>query len=423
LIIKPFSFLKNYSDRNSDQQLGKFGKYRAPRLYKGARWWIEYQFRVPPCVRHLHKNKTWEKFRVFEDINRYKTDEYAQLLLTAISFALKEGFDPFEHEKQLQEQIQQEVAPASVKDKVWTITQGLNYFLQKWQKRDNEESTLRRYKHPIELLTQWLTVRKMQNQPLDILTDEHIEAFLEEGKERYEWSKRTYNNHKGFLQTIFKFLVDKGIMKSNPCIGVALKKTKSQKHKYYDQKRLETIRELLKKHDPVLFLAARLVYYLCIRSDKELKYFKVGNIFLDRKQVLVRADDSKTDSDRYIPISDEILPDLQYLVKNYPPEYYVIGPGSRNKFVRNNTPGKIPFGRNFLSARFAKIRQLAGFSSDYTLYGFKHTRIVHLKRDGGKDTDIMQLTGHTTYEAYSTYLRDLGMEGDPDAINQISRKF
>jgi hypothetical protein len=117
-IVRPFSFLKNYSDRNSDQQVGKFGKYRAPRLYKGARWWIEYQFRVPLCVRHLHKNKTWEKLRVFEDINRHKSDEYAQALLTAINFALKEGFDPFEDEKQLQEQIQQEVACASVRDKV-----------------------------------------------------------------------------------------------------------------------------------------------------------------------------------------------------------------------------------------------------------------------------------------------------------------
>ena len=70
----------------------------------GKRWWIEYQFRVPPAVHHLHKNKTWEKFRVFEDINRYKSDKYAQVLLTAINFALKEGFDPFEYEKQLQEQ-------------------------------------------------------------------------------------------------------------------------------------------------------------------------------------------------------------------------------------------------------------------------------------------------------------------------------
>ncbi|WP_431211038.1 hypothetical protein ACQ86N_34625 [Puia sp. P3] len=148
------------------------------------------------CVRHLHKNKKWEKFRVFEDINRYKSDEYAQALLTAVNFALKEGFDPFEYEKQFQEQVREQIAPASIKNKVWTIMQGLSFFLQKWEKRDNERATLRRYQHPIELLTEWLTVRKLQNQPLDILTDEHIEAFLEEHKERLTWSKRTYNNHK-----------------------------------------------------------------------------------------------------------------------------------------------------------------------------------------------------------------------------------
>lgn len=402
--------------------MGKFGKYRAPRLYKGARWWIEYQFRVPPHVSHFHKNKKWAKFRVFEDINRYKSDEYANTLLEAVRFALQEGYDPFVYEAQTAKEVQQTLAPAAYQ-KNWTITQALQYFLQKWGKRDNDPGTLRRYAHPIGLLTDWLTIRKMQNQPIDTLVDEHVEQFLQDGKDRYKWSNRTYNNHKGFLQTIFKFLVDKGIMRVNPCIGIALKRSKSQKHKYYDQKRFEKLRDLLQQHDPLLYFAARIVYYLCIRSDKELKYFRVGNIFLDRKQVLIRADESKTDTDRYIPIADEILPELEYLVNNYPPDHYVIGPGSRNKFVSENVPSKIHFGKNFLSARFAKIREMAGFSNDYTLYGLKHTRIVHLKRDGGKDPDIMQLTGHSTYQAYSDYLRDLGMEGDPDAINKISRKF
>lgn len=76
-----------------------------------------------------------------------------------------------------------------------------------------------------------------------------------------------------------------------------------------------------------------------------------------------------------------------------------------------------------ISARFAKIRKKAGLSSDHTPYGFKHTRIIHLKMDGGQDKDIMQLTGHTSYQAYAEYLRDLGVDGNPEAINQISRKF
>jgi len=44
-------------------------------------------------------------------------------------------------------------------------------------------------------------------------------------------------------------------------------------------------------------------------------------------------------------------------------------------------------------------------SSDHTPYSFKHTGIIHLKMDGGQVKDIMELTGHTPYHAYSEYLR------------------
>jgi hypothetical protein len=46
--IMPFRFLKNNSDQNSDQILGKFINWKPPKLYKGKRWWIEYRFCIPP---------------------------------------------------------------------------------------------------------------------------------------------------------------------------------------------------------------------------------------------------------------------------------------------------------------------------------------------------------------------------------------
>ena len=46
MTIMPFRFLKHYSDRNSDQVLGKFINWKPPKLYKGKRWWVEYQLQV-----------------------------------------------------------------------------------------------------------------------------------------------------------------------------------------------------------------------------------------------------------------------------------------------------------------------------------------------------------------------------------------
>ena len=149
----------------------------------------------------------------------------------------------------------------------------------------------------------------------------------------------------------------------------------------------------------------------------------MGNIFPDRKQVLIQAEEAKTDADRFIPIPDELMEELTYIHDNYPPDYFVVGKGNRVKFVRDNTPSPKPFPNNMISARFAKIRKKDGLSSDHTPYSFKHTRVIHLKQDGARDADIMQVTVHTSYQAYAEYLRDLGVDGNPEAINRISRKF
>ncbi len=74
MTIMPFRFLKHYSD----QILGKFINWKPPKLYKGKRWWVEYQFRIPEELRHRYKGAKWKGFPVFEDINRYKSDEKVQ---------------------------------------------------------------------------------------------------------------------------------------------------------------------------------------------------------------------------------------------------------------------------------------------------------------------------------------------------------
>jgi integrase len=250
-----------------------------------------------------------------------------------------------------------------------------------------------------------------------------VQLALQEESEREKWSNRTFNNNVTALSTVFNFLEDEKIIPENPTKKITRKKAKAQKHRYYDPERFKKVRAVMQQQDPLLFFAAKLVYYLCIRSEKELKYLKVGNIFLDRRQVFIQAEESKTDADRFISIPDELMDELAAIRNKYPTNYYVVGKGARIKYVKENTPSSKPFPVNMLSARFMKIRKAAGLSSNHTLYSFKHTRIIHLKQDGANDADIMQLTGHESYQAFSDYLRDLGMAGNPETINNISRKF
>jgi integrase len=402
--------------------LGKYTTWKEPKLYKGkGKWWIEYQFRIPEELRHRYKRAKWKGFKVYEDINRYKTDEYAQLLLEAVKYGLEKGFNPFEYEQKAFLEFQQ--AASKDPDKVWTCTEAFNYFIQEWEQRGLEPATLSKLKRAIEVLTTYLTRHNLQHNPVKSLTRDHIKAALRDASNEYEWSNRTFNNNKTSLSTMFIFLEKEKIITDIPTEGIEKKKTKSRKHRYYDPEQFERVRKVMQEEDPLTYFATRLIYYLCIRAEKELKHFRVGNIFPDRKQVLIQAEEAKTDGDRFIPIPDELMEELTYIRSHYPANYYVIGKGNRIKFVRENTPSAKPFPNNMISARFAKIRKKAGLSSDHTPYSFKHTRVIHLKQDGARDSDIMQVTGHSSYQAYGEYLRDLGVDGNPEAINRISRKF
>jgi len=91
---------------------------------------------------------------------------------------------------------------------------------------------------------------------------------------------------------------------------------------------------------------------------KELKLFKVGNIFPDRKQALINGADSKTDRDRFIPMPDDMLKIFkERKIFDYPPDYYVFSAPHKNKFVSDGRPGKEPFGKGFFSKRFGYIRE------------------------------------------------------------------
>lgn len=57
--------------------------WKEPKLYKAKdKWFLGYQFRIPEELRYRYKVPKWKGFRVYEDINRHETDEYADLLLT-----------------------------------------------------------------------------------------------------------------------------------------------------------------------------------------------------------------------------------------------------------------------------------------------------------------------------------------------------
>lgn len=400
------------SKKNSVTLVSKVFQYRTPEIIRAKTgWYVKYYFRIPVEVRPFYNNQEWKRFRVKEDMNRRKgqeREEYAQWLRASIEESLKNGYNPFKPENE--EIIEGQV----IEKKELGAKDAIQLFLKAWEKRGLEKASLDKYKRTANRLIEWLEMKNIPYKNIQEITVDHIEQFLNDLKKKQGFSNREYNNQYDFTRTIFNFLLRKKFIPESPCAGIKKQKSKSKKHRYYDAKSLEIITKAMDAKDPYIGFAFQTVYYLCIRSEKEMMFFKVGNILWEQNKILL--DVGKGNSERYIPMDTnikEIL--LKRGIDKYPADYYVFG--------INGEPSRNHFGFGFLSKRFRKVREASGLSSDFTLYSAKHTRVIHLKQDNLPDADIMSVTGHKDFTAYARYLRDLGVDADPKKINAVSRKI
>ncbi len=410
-----YEFMKISGDNSVTR---KGADFRKPVLKKSeSRWYVEYYFRVPSFVT---TSKKWERFRITGDINEHRNSTSAEHFRQSIEDALKNGFNPFALDYRDKKNEAKEVE----EKKEWTIQQALLWFLQKWPDRGLDPESIAKYTRAVTVLTDWLRSKNLLHSPIQDITTKHVEDALADSKRDLEWGNRYYNNMKDYLRTAFKYLVKNKIAPANIIEDIDKLKVKTRKHRAYDDDVLKRLMDTLQKEDPYLHFAAQVVYHLCLRSEKELSLFKVGDIIVERKQARVSPEDAKGGMGRYIPLSDEIIKVFEERsILSYPKDYYVFAVSHQNKFVKDGAPGPEPFGRGFFSKRFSRIRKMLNLSSDYTLYGMKHTRAVHLKLDGASDAQIMVLMGHTDIATTAKYLRDLGLFVDADDINKLTRKI
>jgi integrase len=71
--------------------------------------------------------------------------------------------------------------------------------------------------------------------------------------------------------------------------------------------------------------------------------------------------------------------------------------------------GKQPKGMNYYGYQFTKLRRSLKIEDGATLYSSKHTRVIHLVRQGADPYDIMEFLGHTSLETTQRYMRNIGL--------------
>lgn len=386
----------------------KYVYYRPPVLKKYAHEWrVEYWFRVPDELRHVYK-KEWKRFSVYENINRIRTDEYATLLRDAVERALELGYNPFTEEAK---RFHSGPAPAPL-----TLKRGLELYLENEAGKGLAEKTMGRYREVCRRILEYFVSKNLHGLAPSEVKKAHLETMLKQYKKERNWSNRQFNNIRSYTYTVFEFFRSKEWIDKNPMEHIEGLKTASKKHRYYDKAMFPKFTQILKENDPYLWQAFQFVYYLCVRSSKELRLIKVGDIRDNGETFLFRAEVSKADRDDYIPIHGHLKEVMQQMgLLEAPPDYFI--------FTIAQKPGPVPIGENYFNKRFQKVRRLAGLSNDYTLYGAKHTRSVHLLLDGLKLADLSRFLRHRDVATTAKYLRDLGVDFDAAEWQAKTRKI
>ena len=344
--------------------------YKPAEIHRGKQWFVYFSY----------LNQTTQKFKrykVYENINRYKGEEkekYAELLKQAVNLALKEGFNP--------------VVPKLGTVKNWTLIQGLNLFKQNLENRGLRKRSIQSYQSVLRML--YAETESIKNEPIKEITKQQISKVLLSAKSRNTWSNTTFNNNLTFTKAIFNYLIDQEILEVNPAERIKPLPQTITKHRYFDDKTFEKIKEKCDKEllDFIMFL-----YHTGTRPNEARQLYD-HHILRERKLLLIPASISKNKKDDYVPLSDYVLANYQ----------------QKGRLFKHQV--------NYYGEKFRKLKESLELLKDYTLYSIKATRAIHLAQDGADPYTIMQLFRHSGLDITMSYLRDLGININREATEK-----
>ncbi len=264
----------------------------------------------------------------------------------------------------------------------------------------------------VGIFIKWLDQKNLQH-----ITHEHVSYNLIYEYRNYllkNRSNRTVNNYIQSLSNVFNKLIElKKYKGENYCKKLNLLPEQSNKHTPYQKHQAEQLSQYMQKRYPQLLFFARFVTYAFLRCA-EIQRLQVGKIDFESEVIRMDAYNVKTNKSRNKKILHLFMPQLMHL-KNLPPHYYVFG--------KDGKPGPEPAHSQYFSRRFKVVKDKFGLTKNHTIYGFRHTTVIMLIKNGVDKYEIMKYTGHTTLAAFQAYINSIFAEPPVDLSHKITMNF
>lgn len=382
---------------------------------KDNAWYIYWNHDVPPQLWNIHPRKRI-RIKKYDNINRYKGDEklaYAKLRLKVWEYVLKHSlYNPFEAEKN--EAVNLVVEKANIKSKLekaiiegdeklktnTNIIKALELYMNSRIERINNTNSLSTHRGVIKWFTKYLTEKNLLGLKVSEIKRQHIADALLFTKKDREWGPTTYNGHIEHIMTVFNWFEREEYILKNPATGKIDKvRAVIGIHKWYPREIAVPLKQhMLDSGENMIYNACAFTYHLCVRSQQELLKMKISDIDFNLKRVRFRKEITKNGREAFrdfTPDFEKILESMN--IKKLPGDWYIFGSGGK--------PSIKMAGKNSLARIYKEIKDARGLTEEYTIYSWKHTRVIHEMMKKTSPYEIQHICRHSSLSETEKYMR------------------
>jgi integrase len=322
----------------------------------------------------------------------------AEALCDALAQKLKEGWNP-------------NIPDVAQENVNYTFIEAIDFAIEK-KKSNIGPKTLSGYNGTIKFIKDAIEKIKLQHLEISKTKRSHIKLIMEKAKEQRNWSNKAYNKHLNHLKAILSELIQWDIIEVNPAHNIKnLKVSESMANVPGTENELKLISKELSENHYNFWVFVLTIFYTGIRPEEILK-LKLSNLSLEKNQIVIPAQLTKTNIERIVPINPHFKIYLEKMnLSEYQKDFYLFGSyrisgrgnvGKLDDFI----PGPTKLKRDTATKRWKSIvKDKLGIENN--MYAMKkHGANKMILADVSIDA-IKDLFGHTSQMTTKIYITNL----------------
>ena len=255
----------------------------------------------------------------------------------------------------------------------------------------------------------------LESEYIKHVTYKDIRAYLAHMYNK-KYSSRTISRKLSAIRSFYKYEVNKGVIRDNPCLLISNPKVEKKLPNYLSYNEIETMLEVpdtFKNNSLRDKLIIEILYSTGIRVS-ELVNIKVKDIDFYNNQILILGTGNK---ERYVIFGNT----LKDMLKEY------ISIKSDSEYLITNKYNKKMSTRS-IEEIVKKIVKIDGIKNKVTPHTIRHTFATHMLNEGADLRVVQELLGHENLKTTEVYthvsnerLRSVYLSSHPRAKNNVKK--